>query len=479
MLRPDEGSEMADSVARDVDVAVVGAGFAGVAAAKVALAAGLSVAVLEARDRVGGRVLTVRLPDGLELDAGGEWVGPNHHRVMAWADEVGVPMFPSFAEGDHLLLTEGNLLRYSDSPVRALRLLAGDPRSLVALPGLAFDLARAYAALRRLVATVPPNAPWEAPRAAELDSWTMERWINHKLRTRRGRSVLRAAIGSWNGADPSELSLLGIVAEIAADGGIGAVLGADEHRLNGGPHLVVRRQAERLGTSLQLGCPVRAIRQDGAGAVVEGDAGPIRCQHVIVTVPPPLAGRMVYDPPLPPDHDQLRQSMPMGSAVKFFALYDEPFWRHEGLSGWSVCGTGLVNSTIDNCPPEGGPGILAGFIHGAAAWSFRRLADGDKREAIATSLTSVFGPRAGHPRDVVIPVDWSVEPWTRGCYAAHLPPGVLSALGSTLRQPVGRIHFAGSDMAEAWTGYMEGAIRSGEAVAERVVAALGGSAATR
>ena len=193
-------------------------------------------------------------------------------------------------------------------------------------------------------------------------------------------------------------------------------------------------------------------------------------RRVIVSIPPVLAGRIAYDPVLPARRDQLTQKMPAGSVIKINAIYDEPFWRADGLSGQVAGDRSPIKFTFDNSPPSGRPGVIVCFLEGGAARVFGRLEVAERRRAVLASLAGYLGPRAAQPVDYV-EQDWSAEEWTRGCYGAHMPPGALTQFGPVLREPVGRVHWAGTETATEWSGYMDGALTSGERAAAEVLAA--------
>jgi monoamine oxidase len=186
-----------------------------------------------------------------------------------------------------------------------------------------------------------------------------------------------------------------------------------------------------------------------------------------VAIAPTLAGRIDYAPALPALRDQLTQRVPQGSVIKVEAVYPEPFWRAQGLSGSSYSDGSPIQFTYDNSPPGGRPGVLLGFVAGSEARRLGTLSPAARRRAVLTSFVGLFGPAATHPRSL-IEHDWSAEEYTRGCYAGFLPPGVWSDYGSALRAPVGHIHWAGTETAEVFTGYMDGAVRSGERAAVEV-----------
>jgi monoamine oxidase len=214
-----------------------------------------------------------------------------------------------------------------------------------------------------------------------------------------------------------------------------------------------------------LGDPVRRIGHDDRGVRVQTRSGvELEADHVVVTLPPSLAGRLEYAPALPSWRDQLTQRLPAGSVIKCFAVYDEPFWRAEGLNGQAISDRGPVKVTFDNSPPDGSPGVLLGFVEGREARLAARLTDAERRAAVLDSFCRFFGPRAADPVQFV-ERDWMAEEFTRGCYGAHFTTGVWTSYGQAWREPVGRIHWAGAECSPEWNGYMEGAVRSGETTA--------------
>jgi monoamine oxidase len=193
-------------------------------------------------------------------------------------------------------------------------------------------------------------------------------------------------------------------------------------------------------------------------------------RRVVVAVAPTLAGRIAYEPPLPGFRDQLTQRMPLGTVAKCMAIYDEPFWRGDGLSGQATSTRGPIKLTFDNSPPDGSPGVLLGFLEGRQARELGRVAPEQRRAAVVDCFTRFFGPRAGQPADYVERL-WAEEEWTRGCYGCHMPTGAWTNYGEALREPIGRIHWAGAETATVWNGYMDGAVGSGERVAAEVLEA--------
>jgi monoamine oxidase len=448
---------------REVDLAVVGAGLAGLAAAREAVAAGSSVLVVEARDRVGGRVLNEDIGAGQVVEVGGEWIGPTQDRLAALARELGVDTFATHGEGENVIEYAGRLRRYSGTIPRIN-------------PLVLLDVERAQRRLNRLAREVPLEAPWEAPRAARLDGQTAASWMRRNLATRAGRMLLELGIEAVWAAQPEDLSLLHVLFYIHSAGSLEMLFdtegGAQQDRFVGGSGLIPARMAERLGGErLSLASPARAIHHGGDGVVVESDGVTVRARRAIVAVAPALASRIAYDPPLPGFRDQLTQRMPLGTVAKCMAIYEEPFWRQEGLSGQGLSDTGPIKLTYDNSPPGGSPGVLLGFLEGRRARELGRVPADQRRTAVVDCFARLFGPRAGKP-DAYVERLWAEEEWTRGCYGCHMPTGAWTNYGPALRPPIGQLHWAGAEYAQVWNGYMDGAVRSGEAAAAEVVELL-------
>ncbi len=216
---------------------------------------------------------------------------------------------------------------------------------------------------------------------------------------------------------------------------------------------------------------MRRIEQTSTGITVTADTGTFSGKQVIVAVPPPIAARIEYAPLLPSQRDQLTQHMGMGTLMKAEAIYDKPFWRDDGLTGQAVSDTGPAKVTFDNSPPDGSPGVLMGFIGGHEARQLGQLTPDKQREAALQSFANYFGDQAKKPKDFVL-MNWSTEQWTRGCPVSILGPGVLYDFGTALREPVGRIHWAGTETSTYWNGYMDGAVRAGERAAGEVLAEI-------
>jgi monoamine oxidase len=451
-----------------VSVIVVGAGLSGLAAARHLVAQGEEVTVLEARDRVGGRTEGHVLEDGTPLELGGQWIGPTQNRMYALVEELGLEHFRTHNDQGKLLLDlAGKQIRVPSHRGAVPRL---GPFALA-------DLAQGIARFNRLAHRVSLTAPWESPDAEVLDGQTFETWIRRNLRTPTGRAYFRVACEAVFSTESTDLSLLHALFYSHSGTDLETLLyvdrGAQQDRIVGGSIRIARTMADRLGERVRLGDPVRTVARDDEGVTVTTRSGAThRGSHVVVTLPPTLAGRLEYDPPLPSWRDQLTQRLPAGSVMKMYAIYDEPFWRVEGLNGQAVSDTGPVKVTFDNSPPSGTPGVLMGFVEAGDGRRLARRTPEERREEVLACFARYFGPRAEHPREFV-ERDWMAEEFSRGCYGAHFTPGVWTHYGHALREPVGRIHWAGAECSPVWNGYMEGAVRSGEDAAAAVLHQLG------
>jgi monoamine oxidase len=329
---------------------------------------------------------------------------------------------------------------------------------------------------------VPLEEPWAAPKARRWDGQTFESWIRRNTRTAAARSLLELATEAVWAAEPADVSLLHILFYTHSGGGfnrlVGTGGGAQQDRFEGGSQRLPLLLTEQLGGErLRLGAPVRRIEHGGGGVVLhatgadEGEGLTVRAQRAIVAIPPTLAGRIAYDPPLPARRDQLTQRMPQGTVVKTMAIYDEPFWRDAGLSGQATSDVGPARVVFDNSPPDGRPGVLLGFLEGRLAreWGARPAAE--RRQAVLAGHARLFGERATRPERFVERV-WAEEEWTRGCYGCLMTTGGWTEFGSALRAPIGRLHWAGAETATVWSGYMDGAVQSGERACEEVTRAL-------
>ncbi|MHB8378076.1 MAG: flavin monoamine oxidase family protein [Dehalococcoidia bacterium] len=445
----------------DADVCIVGAGYAGLTAARCLAQAGVHAAVLEARDRVGGRVWTRHMADGTALDMGGTWLGPGQDAAYALAKELGVTTYPTYAAGDTVFVsTRGKVGTYRG---------VVPPIHPVAIVSLAQGMFRLDAMAR----SVSIEEPWTSKRGRPWDARTVGAWIDAQVPTSAARQLLRAAVRGLLTADPSEVSLLHLLYLVRSAGGLNALLsvegGYQQDRLSGGAQTIADRMARDLGDALHLQSAVSDIEQDQEGVTVRGSTVTVRAKWAIVAVPPALATRVRYVPALPADRAQLLDRMPAGALIKMLAVYEDAFWRDDGLSGQSVAMDSPIETTLDASPHGGRPGVLAGFAFGPPARVLARLTPDERRRTVLDALRARFGARAAAPI-AYEEQDWEREEWTRGCSLAHLAPGVLTQYGPALRPATGRIHWAGTETASVSHGAIDGAVRSGQRAASEILA---------
>jgi monoamine oxidase len=441
------------------DVCVVGAGFAGLAAAWRLKQAGASVVVLEARGQVGGRSWSVAMKDGGWVDWGGQWVGSSQERFYALIQEMGCETYPSPNVGKTLqrgILDTSEYHRIDEDKDEAY-------------PGSEIVTA-IYRNLDAIADSVDVNAPWNHPDARRLDSTTFAHWLQQTVDHESARNFAGTEVGSVPSASPEEISVLHLAWLIKACHGIGELFGdAQADRLIGGTQRVARRVAERLKDEIRLNQPVRRIAWTDKGAVVQSDSITVNARHVIICVPPVLAGAIEYSPALPTNRMQVTQRWPQGLVIKVSMVYRAPFWRDDGLNGTSYDHISVMGETADSSnPPEySKTGILTGFVYSDNARAVAPLPAEERKRLLLGEVAKRFGPNALDPVNYH-ESNWTEAQWTRGCFTGFLTPGATTLFKSAVRDPVGPLHWAGTETATDWPSFIDGAIRSGEREADAI-----------
>lgn len=475
------GANASASPKVDVDVIIVGAGFSGLAAARKLVGAGLSVLVLEALDRVGGKVYDKPLISGGDVvEVGAEFIGPCQDRIAALIAELGIETFPTYHVGKTVSFIEGQRTVYDPA-------VAGFPMEAAGL----VQMGEATATLDAMAETLDPRTPWTHPCADAWDSMTLATWFDQHVPHQKARALLDLTTRTLVSAEPADVSLLQFLTYICRAGNesnpgtlrrlCSVEGGSQQTRCVGGPQAIAVNMAKALGSRgrVQLKAPVRAIRRLTSSTTsqvppiyqVSADPGlKVTAHHVVVALSPPLASRILYDPPLPPARDQLSQHMPMGSLGKVIAIYKTPFWREDGLSGSALGLDGVtVQATFDSSPEDGSKGVLLGFCVANAMRHWDRMTEEEIQTAVVEDYVHYFGPRARDVEHWVIQ-RWDHEEYAKGGHFAVCPPNVLTVYGPAITEPVGNIFFAGTEASPYWSGFMEGALQAGEIAAERILA---------
>ncbi len=455
------------SLPREVDVVVVGAGIAGLVAARKVARRGHSVLLVEARNRVGGRVLNHRLDSGGTIEAGGAFIGPTQQHIAALARNLKVKTFLEYNTGRSVYIssTTGRQ-EYSGT-------VPPDP-TILPDAGILLQMIDTYAA------EIPVDAPWTHPRAREWDAMTLGDFIRRNSVNARGVANL---IKAWSqpgfGADPDEISFLFTLWYVACSGNertpgtfarnSETANGAQERRFIGGSQLIPLRMARQLGDIVALRAPVRKIVQRNGRAIVHTRRGVVRAKRVIVAAPPPLVLDIDWYPQLPTKRRRLMKSLEMGQLMKCDAVYDKPFWREDGLNGFGISDAGATRAVFDNSPPNGTPGVLLAFVGGSTWQRVGRLSVDQRRREVLAGFAEMFGEKALRPIEYT-EQDWTQERWTQGGPTAiHTGNSSMVRFGPAIRRPHGRVHWSGTETATYWSGYMDGAVRSGKRAATEVL----------
>ena len=449
------------TIPANADIVVVGAGFAGLSAARDLVRLGHDVVVLEGRDRVGGRSSTTTIA-GTPVDLGGTFVGPTQDAVIALAKELGCESVRTYSHGKNLIRWRGKVRAYRSTIPKL---------SLIEL----FDVSRIQWRFDRVSRRVPVQEPWTSPIADILDSKTLEQWLRYVHAGASTRNLMAIVARVTWGCEPEDVSMLHAVRYVKAAGGLGRMLdvegGAQQDRFPDGTQQIALRMAEELGERVVLNAVVRSIERHVDGTLAVGsDRGDVAAKAVIVAVPPAHRAGITFDPALPPEYEKLTEHWPQGNLSKAYAAYDTPFWREDGCSGEALSDEGPVFITFDVSPSDSGPGILLGFTD---ARTFDPLPVEQRRERALEGFATLFGDAARHPIDYLDHC-WGAEEFAPGGPTAAVPPGSWTMYGPWLHKPVDGIFWAGTETADQWTGFLDGAVRSGKRAADEVHRALAG-----
>ncbi|QIK65266.1 FAD-dependent oxidoreductase [Nocardioides sp. HDW12B] len=446
-----------------VDVVVVGGGLSGLVAARNLRRRGASVLVVEARNRVGGRLLNEEVGEDSVIEAGGAFVGPTQDHILDLARDLRVPTFQSYATGDNVYVKDGVAIPYTGT-------VPPDPAILP-------DAGQLQERINRMAAEIDVSAPWSHPQAAEWDRQTFDDWVLRNAANDDVRDLLLCYSQAAFGSDMRDFSLLFLVWYIAASGNeqnvgtfersSGSRDAAQDSRFVGGSQLVPLRLAQQLGDRVALNATVRSVRQTARYVDVRTDRGSVRAKRVVVACPPPTILGIDWFPLLPQRRARLLQRMPMGALMKCDAVYETPFWREDGLSGTGLNTEGAVRTCFDNSPKDAAVGVLLSFVGGSTWETYGTVGLAQRRQAVLEGFAKIVGEKALDPIEYT-EHDWTLERWTGGGPVALQVPGTIVEYGRVIRQPFNRVHWAGTETSTYWPGYMDGAVRAGERAALEV-----------
>ena len=450
------------SMTKTCDVVIVGAGIAGLQTATLLKEQGLSVLVLEARDRVGGRLLSHTLKNGARVDLGGQWLGPTHHRAHKIAKSLGEALFPTYNKGKSVFMMTGKK-QVRDSLFPEME------------DDVAEEIERAMDQLNELASEIDTTKPWAKEEHRAYDKITYADWIRQNTTSDIARDAMAFIAMSIFSAEAHELSMLHVLFYVASGEGIDTLIntdgGAQESRFTNGAQQLPIGLAKRLGDDVLLNQPVTCIEHFSHHVVVSTNSLQVNAKRVVVALPPTLAGRLSYKPALPGSRDQLTQRTAMGAVIKVMVTFDKPFWRDEELSGLASSTALPLSLTYDNSPQDASCGILVGFIEADEGRYWGMKTEAEREKKVLECLRDYFGSQVDSYTEYK-EQDWTQEEYSRGAYGGYLPPGAWTIFGEAVSQPINSIHFAGTETASQWAGYMEGALQSAERVSEEILDVL-------
>lgn len=441
------------------DVAIIGAGYAGIAAAKLLQANQTDFIVLEARDRIGGRTHSATLASGAQVDLGAQWIGPTQQLIWQWVKETNTETYETYDIGKNILSYKNKTSTYTGTIPKI------DPISLL-------DLGLAIEKINKLCKQIDLEKPWQHPRALEYDSMTFHTWIEKNMYTAKAKHLFHIGVETVFAEEASSLSFLHALFYCRSGENMESLIsiknGAQQTLLLGGTQKLLIKIAQPFQDKIKLNQVVSHIYQSDSGVQIETSDFIVHAKKSILTLPPALLNTIKFSPLLPQRKAQLIQRVPMGAAMKCFVIYKSPFWRKMGYSGQIVSDIHPVRVTFDCTHKDTDLGVLLVFVEGKNARFFLDLTQEERKKQVVSMLVKFFGEDAASYVEYTDKC-WTEEEYSRGCYAGNMPPGVLTQFGDELRKPFMHLHFAGTETAYKWNGYMDGAIESGNRATEEVL----------
>lgn len=441
------------------DIIVIGAGYSGIGAATKLFENEKDFVVIEARDRIGGRVCSKQLDNGTIIDIGAQWIGPDQKLMWEMVEKYKVETFDTYDTGKNILAWNNKLFHYIGTIPKI------DPISLI-------DLGFALNKINLLCKQIPLENPWLAKNAQELDATSLYTWVEKNMWTKKAKFIFKVGIETVFACNPSEISMLHALFYAHSGEDFERLIsikgGAQQTRFVKGTQHLLEKMAFPFKEKILLDSPVLSIEHHSKGVLVKTANAQIFAAKCIVAIPPTLVQKIKFLPELPPNRIQLNQRMPMGTAMKCFAIYKKPFWRAKGFSGQVVSNNKPVQVTFDCSPKDESCGIILGFIEADNARNFIEKTVAERKTIFFESLAKYFGPEALDSIDYIEKC-WSTEEWSGGCYAGNPTMGTLSQFGTYLRKPIGNIYWASTETAIKGNGYMEGALEAGYRAAKEAM----------
>ncbi len=487
-----------------VDVLIIGAGLAGLSAARELQKQGLSYRLLEGRDRVGGRVWTTTLANGTQVDLGAQWLAPSQTEMHDLCREFGLETYPTYELGDYLETKNGQTSRIlanapdSNPLINRLESWAkkgvrwgidfwvaavqerdiATVKSILKQPIDYFyyrnSFTNALQAFEELADSVDLIRPWQTENISVLDSQTFGDWLDLRELPPECWDYFCMLSHTMFAVEPHEVSLFHVLFYIKSAGGLrcltSTVGGAQQDLIKGGAGQIAECLADVVGRDhICFNTEVEAIVQNEDGVMVGTGRGAFWGGRVIVTIPAHMTDQIDFTPALPIERVALTDRVAMGKGIKVIAVYDRPFWRDQGLSGQALSYDDPLQIYYDYSPLDGTCGVLLSFFEADHGRRAADLSPELRRDTALAAMVRHFGPEAAHPIDY-LELDWSFQPYTQGGYSCHFKPGAWHRFEDVLWRPTGRIHWAGSELSPIWYGFMEGAVRSGKTAVEQILA---------